>query len=603
MSLVGNLEDLSLGDIMQIISLSQKSGVLALKGDRNSGRIVFRLGLVHAACVKGQPDDLRGALVGAGLIEGSAFDEFAARAQELGLPIEELIGREGGPSTEQIDALLRKSVEAAIVEMFSWPSGDFSFDVRSKLDHDDPRLLLSSGINAQYLAMEGLRISDERLRDESRAAADSDDSSSELNSSPSADDLFADPPPQSDPNLFNDDPEVVGHEASAEMSAADVIVATVVSREDEDPGLEPQSDGVVSTPAADTQHRPSAAAAPEAVPQNSGTRMTPVVMIDPDVAVLGWVKSTIQDDFIRVHVFQQADLGLARIRQYLIRGELPVVLISTQTRVDPLSGIRGITDFVNRLKKQAARLVVIGLHEVGTERRSAMRTAFDGVLFRPGGGQLRETGDSVISKPALEFASALHQILADRSAADGVLTARPTSAKSASVRDLRDATAKLQKASTRGVILPVVLDFASELFSRVAILIVREDRVFAIAGRGITALEADPLDSSPPVPMQALDNGWIRTVLQSGEPVQGPPTTAADRALLARMGGIEPAVAYFGPIESGGSTIALLYGDQSPGGAEMPDTSGLEVVLHHAGLALDRAALERALWEADARQR
>ena len=29
MSLVGNLEDLSLGDILQIISLSQKSGVLA----------------------------------------------------------------------------------------------------------------------------------------------------------------------------------------------------------------------------------------------------------------------------------------------------------------------------------------------------------------------------------------------------------------------------------------------------------------------------------------------------------------------------------------------------------------------------------------------
>ena len=116
MSLVGNLEDLSLGDIMQIISLSQKSGVLALEGDEGSGRIVFQLGLVLAACVKGRPDDLRGLLVGGGLVEAPAFDEFAARAQELGLPVEETIAREGGLSSERIDVLLRDSVEAAILD-------------------------------------------------------------------------------------------------------------------------------------------------------------------------------------------------------------------------------------------------------------------------------------------------------------------------------------------------------------------------------------------------------------------------------------------------------------------------------------------------------
>ena len=33
MSLIGSLEDLSLGDILQIISLSQKSGVLMIQSD------------------------------------------------------------------------------------------------------------------------------------------------------------------------------------------------------------------------------------------------------------------------------------------------------------------------------------------------------------------------------------------------------------------------------------------------------------------------------------------------------------------------------------------------------------------------------------------
>jgi hypothetical protein len=277
-----------------------------------------------------------------------------------------------------------------------------------------------------------------------------------------------------------------------------------------------------------------------------------------------------------------------------------VVLISTVARIDPLSGIHGLSDFVERLKAQAARLIVVGLREEEDEVNSRATTiVFDGLLVRPG-RQLRERREAVPSKIAVEFASALRQILANQSEADRPPVAEAPKSKPASVRDLRDVTGKLQKASSRGEILPVVLDFASEIFARVAILIVRQERVFAIAGRGIDALEVDPLDSAPPVALQALENGWIRRALQSGEPFRAAPATPADRELLARLGGDEPAMAYLGPIESGGSTIALLYCDQGSDGVEMPDTTGLEVVLQHAGLALDRAALERALWEAGA---
>jgi len=600
MSLVGNLEDLSLGDIMQIISLSQKSGVLALKGAESSGRIVFRVGLVHAAVVAGQPEDLRGLLVGGGLIEGPQFDEFDARARELGLPIEKTIAREGGLDPERIDDLLRESVEAAILEMFSWLSGDFSFDMRSELESDDPRLLLASGINAQYLAMEGMRIRDERSRDESDAPADPKSTAASSDTTASADSLFGDDPLETDAFLSDAEPEVVAVEVDDELSAADVLVANVVSQEDGQSEQPPDSNVVApasgSAPG-DTVHASEQANSVTAS-ASTATRMMPVILIDPDVSALEWVKKTIQGDFARVHAFQQADQGLTRIRQYLIRGELPVVLISTEIGIDPLSGIHGLSDFVERLKTQASRLVVVGLCDGEAESRVAIPAALDGVVVKPG-RQSRQQQEAVAAM-AQEFASVLQRVIMDGRAANGATAAASSTTRSASVRDLRDATGKLQKASSRGEILPVVLDFASEIFARVAILIVREEQVFAIAGRGIDALEVDPLDSAPPVSLQALDDGWIRQALQFGEPLQGPPTTSADRELLARLGGAEPPVSYLGPIESGGSTIALLYGDQGPGGPGMPDTSGLEVVLHHAGLALDRAALERALWEADA---
>ncbi len=599
MSLVGNLEDLSLGDIMQIISLSQKSGVLALKADEGSGRIVFQSGLVHAACVKGRSDDLRALLIGGGLIEAAAFDACVAHAREGGRPLEETIVQEAGLSSEQIDGLLRESLEAAILEMFSWPSGDFSFDVRSKIESDDPQLRLSSGINAQYLAMEGMRIRDEKSRDESDAK-DGPQAATRLDDSPpNTDSMFGDETLETDAFLSDDETEVVAYEVDDELSATDVFVATVVSRVDDGAAQDSGNEFLAASGAPASDQRASGEASSEPTAPRIMTRMIPIILIDPDVSALEWVKSTIQDDFARVHVFQQAEQGLARIRQYLIRGELPVVLISTVARIDPLSGIHGLSDFVERLKAQAARLIVVGLCEENEADSRAIPVVFDGLLVRPR-RQLREQREEVSSKISVEFASTLHQILANQSEADRPPVSKAPKRKPASVRDLRDVTGKLQKASSRGEILPVVLDFACEIFARVAILIVRQERVFAIAGRGIDALEVDPLDSAPPVALQALENGWIRKALQSGEPFRAPPTTPADHELLARLGGVEPAMAYLGPIESGGSTIALLYCDQASDGEEMPDTTGLEVVLQHAGLALDRAALERALWEADA---
>ena len=52
MSLIGSLKELCLGDILQILRLSQKSGMLVLRTDDGEGRIVFRAGLVSGASNK-----------------------------------------------------------------------------------------------------------------------------------------------------------------------------------------------------------------------------------------------------------------------------------------------------------------------------------------------------------------------------------------------------------------------------------------------------------------------------------------------------------------------------------------------------------------------
>jgi hypothetical protein len=618
MSLVGNLEDLSLGDMMQIISLSQKSGVLALKCDEGSGRIVFRTGLVHAACLEGQVVDLRSLLVESQTLEAAAYDAFAAHAEKTGGSVLELLVAKSSLTAEQLDGLLRESVESSILEMFTWCSGDFSFDVRTQLDPEDPQLILSGGVNAQYLAMEGMRICDERTRDASQESMVSgmQDKASVSDALFGAESL--DLELETDLEDEIDARSLSTNEASDSSSAANILVATILAVDSEQASGQDrlevaEADLIVAAPAAviepiqfaddagsmgserPRESQPTASVSPRAL-----------VLIESDVAVLEWAKTAVQNDFSRVHAFQQAEQGLSRIRQYMIRGEFPVVMISTAIRIDSLSGIHGLSDYVGRLKSQAAKLLVLGLHENGAASSKSIQSAFDAVITRPEARAFEPLNGPPDAACTATFVTAVRaelgiEVETDTSTSTG--SGGPMTSGDAAtdiVRHLRDATAKLQEASSRAEILPVVLEFASEIFKRVAILIVREEQVFAIAGRGIEALEVDPLDSSPPVCLQTLDQGWVREVLQTRDAVTGPPTTQADRELLTRFGGVVPDRAYLGPIESGGSIIAMLYCDQGPEGARIPDTSGLEVVLQHAGLALDRAALERALWEVGA---
>ena len=234
MSLVGNLEDLSLGDIMQIISLSQKSGVLALKSEEGAGRIVFRGGLVHAACLEGRPDDLRALLVASGSIDETAFDAFSAHAEKVGCAVSELLVQKSDFTAEQIDGLLRESVESAILEMFSWLAGDFSFDVRSQVDAADPQVVLSTGVNAQYLAMEGMRIRDERSRDLETGPREPNVETAAAESFPTEDSFFGteslevdNDAPERDDELF-----LTPLEVEVPESAADILVSTILSNEE-----------------------------------------------------------------------------------------------------------------------------------------------------------------------------------------------------------------------------------------------------------------------------------------------------------------------------------------------------------------------------------
>lgn len=378
MSLIGSLEDLSLGDILQILSLSQKSGLLVLRTDEGEGRIALRGGLVSGAATKCGPNDLRDVLVAGGFVAETDFDAAEATADFGDQSLVELLVAAEVVTAEKLDALRRQAVENAVIAMFGWTAGDFSFDSRGVPTPEDPQLVLDVGINAQYLAMEAVRRDDES--DRAGEAAESLETAESDDGEMSAHEMFGVTVDEAS-NAFTSDSES-RHLAVAELARA--ALSGSASSELEPMPLEEPLVEWVDEPVGDLLEQ-AVLVEPLASELDS---TCPVVVIDADLAALEWAKAALGGRFERVHIFQRSDLGLARIRQYLARAIAPIVLIAPDTPGDRLSGIRDAADFVRRIKQQAPRTHVVWLQEDGSRPLESVQPA-DALAIRPAGHHLR----------------------------------------------------------------------------------------------------------------------------------------------------------------------------------------------------------------------
>ncbi len=559
MSLVGSLEDLGLGDILQIVSLARKSGLLLLHSSGRRGRIVLLDGQVRAASVDAEGGSLRAILVDGGFVEAEAFKRAEQAAAARCQPLEEAVLECTELGRERLEALRREQVEQAVLTLFGWRSGEFSFEVRERVEEPDADLLLPHGINAQYLAMEATRLGDE--------GAETD---------PSADPAGL---PADEEPLFS------GEEASDEEAAPVAAGPPVADPEPVEPAPAPEPSDPEATLSAGVPAPPPAT--PAAEPERAPPRRA-LIALDRELAPLEWTKGQLAGVFERVHILQSAELAVARVRQYLSRGQCPVVLLGAAALPESERAA-----FVRRLRGLAPRMPLLWLHEQGG---GSVPDDLDGSCFRPtaaelGGGSAFESEGRV-----------LREALAGWAHSESHATAAPTPATvppGVSLERLRAVSERLRGPATRGDVLSLVLDFASETFSRVAIFMVRDGSAIGIAQRGL-ARAGGPDDAVlRHVEIPVDEPHWFRAPLAERRAERSPPEGDPDRRLAELLGDRQPRLAYVAPIESGGEVAALLYADNLPDESAVGDTAALEIVLHEAGMALDRALLERALAEAD----
>lgn len=552
MSLVGNLEDLGLGEILQIVSLSRKSGILTLQSKGREGAIVFRFGQVIRATSSNFRRFLGEVLVERGVLTGETLQSALKIQDEEGF--RELIGTilisRFGVSAEQIEEVVREQIEQVVYSLFAWQEGSFAFDLQESVEAvdairmDPVQFMLEQGLNTQFLAMEATRILDEQR--------------------------------------FTDDGEV--GEGSVVHAPDTVDAAFDIMQE--------QVDAPASEPL------------PLSVPANG-----PVVLADDDEGTREFLTDVLRELSFEVSAYGGSEDTLIAVDTLYRRGERPLVLVDLiMPRMDG-SGILGGLELLELIHNNFPDLLVVVMsdyHNSDAERQ-VLGMGIDFIL---------KPRRSDLDDPATreEFTERLRSLLGRMQPSvrehgqvnlgdelrmemgEAVIPASPQQ-QSAGITLLRGMLEELNDPALGGGIILLVLRFASEFMNRAVIFRITGGE---IVGLGQFGIDIDP--SAADRKIRALriprnESSIFGTLFADPRSVKLPPGDFAwDRHLFAELGG-PPAELFLGPIVSGGKVVAILYGDNYPEPLPIGDTDSLEIFLSQAGMAMEKAFLESRLKE------
>jgi tetratricopeptide (TPR) repeat protein len=154
----GSLREASLPDVLQLLSMGQKTGCLSVTDRSSFGYIYFDRGRISYASIVNRRDRLGDILVKSGVITQQELDaalelQVAQRDRRLG----EILIERGVITREELHRFIRIQIEEAVYFLFTWTQGTFSFETDVRPDEHD--LLVS--INPESLLLEGARRVDE----------------------------------------------------------------------------------------------------------------------------------------------------------------------------------------------------------------------------------------------------------------------------------------------------------------------------------------------------------------------------------------------------------------------------------------------------------
>ena len=160
MAFEGTLKDFALPDILQLISLQRKTGVLTLDAPDDAATVYFQGGAVVGARFPRQPleDRMRRLLPLRGLVTEAQMDEAEQAQAETGQRLWNVLVQRRLIPKEAWDQAVALEVQERLYRLLGWREGTYRFETRTSLDLGEGRI---PPLTTQTLLLEGFRRLDE----------------------------------------------------------------------------------------------------------------------------------------------------------------------------------------------------------------------------------------------------------------------------------------------------------------------------------------------------------------------------------------------------------------------------------------------------------
>jgi hypothetical protein len=159
-ALEGTLRDFSFADILQLISLQRKTGVLTLKNDENVVTISFLEGrLVGSSSLNQHTEDRLGLiLLKKGALTETELDASLRRQEETLQRLGRILIDHHVVDGDAVREALQQQILQIVFRVFRWADGDYHFSQETDIDYDRD---LMTPMAADSIIMEGARMTDE----------------------------------------------------------------------------------------------------------------------------------------------------------------------------------------------------------------------------------------------------------------------------------------------------------------------------------------------------------------------------------------------------------------------------------------------------------
>ncbi len=160
MEMEGSIQEFSVPEILQFLSLHEADGVLKLKSKKEEVDFGFKRGKITDALHKGEKlfHSISEYIQRTGLIDPDTFKKYTEKAKELGLTLMEIIEKGEILSKREIEKIIAFKIQETTCEVLTWDDGKYSFEAGKKLYQHST---FSVEIEPNTLVMEGMRRIDE----------------------------------------------------------------------------------------------------------------------------------------------------------------------------------------------------------------------------------------------------------------------------------------------------------------------------------------------------------------------------------------------------------------------------------------------------------